>query len=360
MKILITTPIDKSIEANPFVKVISEGLISCGNAVTCSRDMFWETPTAFDLILFQWPQDILTIEERAQQDPITISFHLQRIEKQLQFIKKAHIPIFITVHNLHPHNKSKFLNAVYDLVYSHVDCFHHMGNYSRDLMKEKYPNAYHFVVQHPTYYDGKNLGLSQNDCRKKYRLPKNKPIIIAFGAFRNNDERRLYLELNRKYKSKCCFWAPKFNRVLGINRSLIAKLISYIRYRLNGIRMNRGSIFDKDVMEMIAASDIVFIQRKDTLNSGNLPLGFSFGKIVVGPDVGNVGSILKDTGNPVFNPQDKKTLYQAMDSALKMLKNNNNQGQKNYEYAQKNMSTRIVAKRLNKEISMFLNLKRIR
>jgi hypothetical protein len=46
------------------------------------------------------------------------------------------------------------------------------------------------------------------------------------------------------------------------------------------------------------------IQRKRILNSGNLPMGFYFGKPVVGPDVGNVGEILRSTGNPVFDPED--------------------------------------------------------
>lgn len=354
MKILITTPIDKSIEANPFVKVISEGLESYGNAVTCSRDLFWETPTAFDLILFQWPQDILTIEERVQQDPTTISFHLQRIEKQLQFIKSAHIPMFITVHNLQPHNKIGFLNSIYELVYKYVDAFHHMGNYSFKLMKEQYPNAYHFVVPHPSYYDFHDVSMNQSDCKKKFGLPSNKPVVLAFGAFRNDDERGLFLDLCCSLKSRCCFWAPKFNRYLGVKRGKMSKLCTYARYRMKGIKMYRGAISDHDVKEMVNAADIVFIQRKKILNSGNLPLGFSFGKIVVGPDVGNVGCILRETGNPVFDPNDSNSVISAMELAYNMYNNDSHQGKKNYEYAKAHWHIGIVTKMIDREIRMVI------
>lgn len=54
----------------------------------------------------------------------------------------------------------------------------------------------------------------------------------------------------------------------------------------------------------MSVADIALLQRVKILNSGSLPLNFYFGNVVVGPDVGNVGEILKKTGNPVFNVED--------------------------------------------------------
>lgn len=355
MKILITTPIYSNIESNPFVKVLSEGLQALGNDVVCSRDEFWNNPKAFDLIFFQWPQDLLTKEERVQQDPDTINFHLLRIEKQLQLIKKEHIPMFITVHNIHPHNGSEFMCAVYDLVYGYADAFHHMGDFSRVLFTKNYPQAHHFIVPHPIYYNLFDVTLSQGECRKKYGLPQNKPVIIAFGSFRNNDERSLILNLSHKYRYNCCLWAPKYNRILGGNNGKLSKAFTYVLYRMRGIKMYRGEISDEEMLEMITASDVVFIQRTEILNSGNLPLGFSLGKIVVGPDRGNVGVLLRETGNPIFYPDKKMSLFTAMDSAIEMLKNGNKQGQKNYEYAMKYWRPETVANKLDKEIRLFVN-----
>ena len=119
--------------------------------------------------------------------------------------------------------------------------------------------------------------------------------------------------------------------------------------------MYRGPINDTDVQQMIQASDIMFIQRLEILNSGNLPLGFAGGNIVVGPDLGNVGEMLRATGNPVFDPHDKESIFIAVDKAISMLKQNNySQGKKNYEYAKNHWNKEHVAQVLNDKLLTLL------
>jgi len=347
MKILVPINIDRnSVENNPFVDVICAGLQRHGHEVVCSRDLFWKAPYSFDLIFFQWPDEIVLEEHKIKQDVEIIKSHLQTI-------KKKGIPMVVTVHNLHPHNNNQYLTTIYDVIYSSVDAFHHMGCYSYEHMKQRFPKAYHFIVPHPTYFDDIEVALSPKECKKKYKLPKRKIVVIAFGAFRNNEERKMLINLCHKYYLKCCFFAPKFNRGIGANRSKFSKIFSYIFFRLQGIRMYRGPVSDTNVMEMIKGADILFIQRKDILNSGNLSLGFSAGKIVVGPDMGNVGMILRDTGNPVFNPFDPYSIYNAMDKALIMLKQGNRQGKQNFKYAKDNWTKNHVTDILNKELTQF-------
>ena len=79
------------------------------------------------------------------------------------------------------------------------------------------------------------------------------------------------------------------------------------------------------------ASDVVFIQRRDDLNSGNIPMAFLFKKVVVGPDTGNIGEILKSTGNPVFDSQNSLSVRNALQAALNLSKTD--LGRKNYDYA---------------------------
>lgn len=59
-----------------------------------------------------------------------------------------------------------------------------------------------------------------------------------------------------------------------------------------------------EMKDLFSVCGIVLIQRPEILNSGNVPLGFYYGKVVVGPFVGNVGELLVKTGNPVFSPTD--------------------------------------------------------
>ena len=47
----------------------------------------------------------------------------------------------------------------------------------------------------------------------------------------------------------------------------------------------------------------------------NIPLAFLFHKIVVGPNTGNIGELLKNTGNPTFNPNHKADIIRALKMA---------------------------------------------
>ena len=92
------------------------------------------------------------------------------------------------------------------------------------------------------------------------------------------------------------------------------------------------------------ASTITLIQRKKILNSGNLSIGFSFGKVVVGPNVGNVGEILKSTGNPTFSPDDNDSIFVAVNSGLDLQRQG--KGKSNYECARRHFSTHAVCMKL--------------
>lgn len=92
------------------------------------------------------------------------------------------------------------------------------------------------------------------------------------------------------------------------------------------------------------ACDIVFIQRFSVLNSGNLPMGFGAGCVVVGPNVGNVGSILNKTGNPIFNPYDIDSIVLAIKKAKELL--SVNKGEENKMYAQTKWNTSAISRQL--------------
>lgn len=347
MRILIPVNIDNRIDSNPFVRFLSEGLASYGHEVNCSIDELWNHSIDYDLIFFQWP-DVLLIDNQYETQCI------EGLEKTLDTIRNNGVKTMITVHNLHPHNNNQHICKLYDLIYDNIDVFHHMGNFSYELFKSKYPKAIHFVVPHSVNVQ-ESLPVLKKECyKKKYGLPLDKPTVIAFGSFRNNEERKMFLDLSHKYFFKCCFWAPQFNRFLDVERGPIQKLTTRILYRLQGVRMFRGAISDSQAIEMVMASDILFIQRKDILNSGNLPLGFYGGCIVIGPDKGNVGDILQSTSNPVFDPNDKVSIHKALDRALVMISKQEHLGLKNAEYARKNWNRQIVMQKINDNINKYV------
>lgn len=48
------------------------------------------------------------------------------------------------------------------------------------------------------------------------------------------------------------------------------------------------------------------------------PLAFLYHKVVVGPKVGNIGELLSETGNPTFDPDDKKDILRALEEARRL------------------------------------------
>lgn len=348
MRILIPVTLNNSIDDNPFVKIISDGLISLGHNVVCNKDELWNNFIQYDLIFFQWPDLLL-------QDEIKKENILGKYEDLLKSIKANGVKMVITVHNLHPHNNDSFLTDLYNLIFSYVDGFHHMGDYSYEMLLNKYPNATHFIVPHPVFYNDSDVPHDKSYYKRKFGLPQRKPTIMSFGGFRNETEREMFLYLSRKYYFRCCLWAPKFNRFEGTNRKTLYKILTRIKYRLLGIKMWRGAISDIEAAEMAKAADIIFIQRNEILNSGNLPLGFFGGCIVVGPNMGNVGCILRATGNPVFIPNDMKSVHKAMNMALRMFTQSNEWGQKNYEYAKKNWNKTFVVQMISSYLEKLRN-----
>ena len=114
--------------------------------------------------------------------------------------------------------------------------------------------------------------------------------------------------------------------------------------------MSKGFVKDEDLPYYYAASDTALIHRKEILNSGNLPMAFYMGKVVVGPNVGNVGTILDETSNPTFDIHKIDSLKDAIEKALVL----NKQGKGAYgvvfkakdkktKYAIDNFSTERVA-----------------
>ena len=351
MKILIPCSKDyiTSNRKNPFVLFIYKGLLENGFDVVCDNKELWSEDFNYDAVFFQWPEAVFDWS----------NFDVSFFEHKLIDLRKKNIKILATCHNLHAHNNNKDANKLYDILYSNADAIHHLGDYSYNLFKSKHPNCIHFVSQHPIFYDIMSMKLDKKKCREKLGLPINKKIILAFGAFRDEDEKQLFLSLRKTIKSKnVALVAPllptgRLFNGLHINKT-IKCIYSRIKYKFDSIYFNKGFVDESLIPYYLTACDIVFIQRKEILNSGNLPLAFSAGKIVVGPKRGNVGDILMLCGNPCFDPENMTDVISKTELALEMSVSNSI-GLNNYLFAQTQMHPHITNEILSQKIKNILN-----
>ena len=63
--------------------------------------------------------------------------------------------------------------------------------------------------------------------------------------------------------------------------------------------------------------------------------------MVAGPDNGNVGELLRETGNPVFSPDDNAGIVRALEQAGRLAEQG--KGEENYRYARQHMNLEVVA-----------------
>lgn len=110
---------------------------------------------------------------------------------------------------------------------------------------------------------------------------------------------------------------------------------------------------DEEVALHFVAADVVFIQRVNGLNSGNIPMAYLFGKVAVGPDSGNIGYWLKATMNPVFNPHDSGSIQRELSVALQMA--SKGMGERNRNFALSCWSTQQIGLEMAKLYSSIVN-----
>ena len=343
--------VQRGIQQNPFVLSLADGLVKRGHEVVCSLEEFWDSFYKYDLLFFQWPEAIFDWK----RDKIEI----ERLSGHFHRIKEFGVRTVITCHNLHPHNNDPLTIALYDFVYSKVDAIHHLGRYSYGLFKEKYPHQYHFIVPHHIADSLWEKSINSSLAKEKLGIPIRDIVVSSFGVFRDSGEIWMFLKMAYSIVHRgISFLAPRIPSVSFQQGSHFKATIKYIikRFVFKRTKVKHSGFLSEDELGVwLSASDIVFIQRKEILNSGNLPLAFSAGKVVVGPDLGNVGEILKETGNYVFDSNDSVSVKKAVLSAIDEIKKGNLLGTKNYQYARDNWTVSRVCAQIDKEFSMICN-----
>ena len=209
------------------------------------------------------------------------------------------------------------------------------------------------MIPHHIYEGLYDMDITRDAGRRALGIPADRLVVLAFGAFRHAEERRLVWGAFRRlhYPAKFLL-APRLwpytrrgSRFKGLKR-LAGRLLYAAAHTAEGFFDSRITspeplIPDEQLPCYLAAADVVFIQRTDILNSGNVPLALSFGRVVTGPDSGNIGGLLAETGNPAFDPADPRSVDIALERAARL--SATDQGARNRAYAQEHFGIGRIA-----------------
>ena len=328
---------------NPYIYTLIEGIQKSHQdcELAWGRDLFWSDAIySFDIVHFHWPQTFMGKDLHTEEE---LLHHIIKM-------KTIGIKIVSTCHDLEPHyDQFKDKAESMSIVYRNCDAIFHLGEYSKELYEEKYPAISHYLLPHHLYDTVYTNIPSKSESLNYLKLPEGYRYILCFGAFRAKQEKQLVLNLSKQLVGEnIIILAPSFMNVWWRSFRLIHKRFMKWFYKHYYNLYCTGStwraVSDESLPYYYGAADIVFIQRLKILNSGNALLPMLFGKVIVGPDCGNVGPLLRHWNYPVFSTEDTSNLGDIMRDALQM--EENGIGLINRERQLANYSTAVVTEKL--------------
>jgi glycosyltransferase involved in cell wall biosynthesis len=301
------------------------------HALTHDHERFWNQDGDFDVVHLHFPEYMTEeIQQRYFDDTLDEAM-FDAIEQRMRYWS-SRAKIIFTRHVLLPHlaTTNPLWERLYEMVYSYAHGFAHFAQPSIDEFNERYASTHfahgtpqHMIVPHQNYTSLPNE-ISPAAARRQLGIPESAKVMLIFGAVRNDHERELILNTFRNIRDQNKFllvsrWREKLAAVRWIRLKYWLRDATRLYYRLHPrYRFNYGFVEEADTQLYLNAADVLFIPRLWVLNSGNVTLGMTFGKVVVGPDAWDVGHLLKQTGNVVFDPDHPESAAGAMEQAFEL------------------------------------------
>ncbi|HET6406478.1 MAG TPA: hypothetical protein VFG14_01255 [Chthoniobacteraceae bacterium] len=300
-----------------FVDYLAESYRGAGWEVVVGTANFEIAGAEFDLVHFQWPEEIAGWNEPSEAQLIQIAERLDDWGRRAQLV--------LTAHNLRPHRNGAAprYRKLYDLFYDRMHVVAHFTSTSRDEVTRDLPPASrpkHIVTG---YFNLDRLLPAKRDrahARNGLNLPSDAFAILVFGGLREWAEVELIrdgfdrasvpgksLLMCGRYDESGPSWRQRWRRWTWSRwlRSRKAVIV-------------QGYVPDGDVHRVADAADAVLIPRLRSMNSGLPALGASFGKIIIAPRCGAYPELLAGTHHPIYEPGDPSSLARAMEVASKL------------------------------------------
>jgi len=297
-----------------------------------SSDDFWEMRGEYDVVHLHYPEYLTPTLQQACEGRILTDDLMAEAERRFKFWADR-ARVVITRHNLLPHRARNDLawERMYEAFHRYADGVVHFARASLDEFRQRYRRTafyrghepFHVVIPHHNYASLPN-DLSGAEARKRLGISSRRAVMLIFGDVRNGAERQLILDTFRRMKVRrklllVSRWREKLAKVSWIRLKYWIRDLTRLYYRLHpGYHFGYRFVDEADAQLYLNAADVLFIPRFRVLNSGNVTTGMTFGRVVVGPDSWDVGEVLRETGNPVFDPDHPETAVAAIEEGFRL------------------------------------------
>jgi glycosyltransferase involved in cell wall biosynthesis len=299
--------------------------------LTHSSDEFWEMNGDYDVVHLHFPEYLTFAIEAAYLQGLTDEL-IAEVERRLDFWS-SRSAIVVTRHVLLPHDArfDPMWEKMYETVYRYADGVAHFANASVEEFRDRYRATrfnrghapHHAVIPHQNYASLPNT-VGRDEARRRLGIDPSASVMLVFGAIRGGGERELVLDTFNGLRTPnkvllVSRWREVLADVSWIRLKYWIRDLTRLYYRLHPrFKFNYGFVEEADTQLYLNAADVLFIPRLWVLNSGNVTLGMTFGRVVVGPDAWDVGELLRATGNPAFDPDRPGTAVEAVERGFEL------------------------------------------
>ena len=300
--------------------------------LTHDERLFWNRQGQFDVVHLHFPEYMTARHEEQYIRGLSDDLIAQTEDCLSWWGQRS--KLVITRHVLLPHDAltNPQWEKMYEAVYRQVHAVVHFASASIREFRERYRQTQfahgepqHAVIPHHNYASLPNT-ISRNEARSRLGLAEDRQVMLVFGAIRNFEECDLILRTFRSLRLPrklllVSRWKERLADVRWVRLKYWLRDLNRLYYRLHpDYQFNYGFVEEADTQLWMNAADVLFIPRLKVLNSGNITLGMTFGKVVVGPDSLDVGQLLRETGNPTFDPARPDTAAEAVENGLRLAK----------------------------------------
>ncbi|UXX81108.1 hypothetical protein N7E81_08340 [Reichenbachiella carrageenanivorans] len=336
MKVLFVL---KENHGNPYNLLLQQGLKDLRIECEHSIEHFFDSTKKYDIIHFQWPEAIFNWKEISNQDTLRVKQHIDRH-------KNDGAKIIYTRHNDKPHLLQSNYHSLYSLIWSESHTI-------IDLLEDRLLVKKHSKLVGVPHGRYPATITPREKSLELLNIPKPSFVILVFGSVRNMKEQELIQNIfyELKIPNKILI-APGWGKATrpSLFKEPIARLKTEIKSKIFSIQPNvltaASFISEEDVKYYFSAANVVLLPRINTRNSGVLHLAFSHAKPVIGLNTGNIGVILKDSNNFLFDGTSKSSIKKVCMKVSDSFRNGSLEklGLINLTYAEENWDWKSIAK----------------
>ena len=299
---------------NIYVRELGRAYQGLGANLVYGPENLFESAAHFDVIHLQWPEEQYRSYGSGPVDERATSF-LHKLDEH----KRRGAKLIWTVHNISPHEHldSRVDRMVYQEVIERSELIVHHCPASIDLLSAAYrvPPSVPTVVAPIGNYGGYPNEMSREKARERLGIGQDAIVYLHFGAIRGYKGLDTLFQAYRRIrvKGKLLIVAGHYTGAGGLKGKLETLKLSLIDWFDRTTQLHLKMIEDRDVQVYLRAADVVVLSHSRGLNSGVAVLGMTFGKVVIGPDIGCIGNVLRQGENLIYPANDVSALARAME-----------------------------------------------